>query len=240
MITFLRKTRKTLFDSGKAGRYILYAIGEIFLVVIGILIALQINNWNESNKRDKRELVLLKELVGNLKTNVNNLNNDIASQVESANIIDFLIDHLDNRRPYFDSLDYYFSMSDFAPDVILTSSAFETLKSSGLELIKSPILRTEIINLFEVTYPYLLQETKRLEDQVWPAVVVPMIQKHFREEMNRYIPTNYEALLNDVEFINMLSKRGRMRKSSTTQKKEAKAKTERIIDLIEDELQRRT
>tara|TARA_Y100000385_G_C13099534_1_gene643585 strand:- start:2936 stop:3121 length:186 start_codon:yes stop_codon:yes gene_type:complete len=50
MLTLLRKIRKSLIDSGSSRKYLLYAIGEIALVVIGILIALQINNWNESRK----------------------------------------------------------------------------------------------------------------------------------------------------------------------------------------------
>ena len=46
----------------RTGRYVLYAIGEIFLVVVGILIALQINNWNEGRKRDQQRLVLIENL----------------------------------------------------------------------------------------------------------------------------------------------------------------------------------
>ncbi|MBT8182134.1 MAG: hypothetical protein KJO53_11155, partial [Eudoraea sp.] len=62
MIDFFRKTRKILADDNKFFKYSRYAIGEIVLVVIGILIALQINNWNEDNKLHKRELTLLSEL----------------------------------------------------------------------------------------------------------------------------------------------------------------------------------
>ena len=51
MLNFLRKIRRSLLESGSAGKYLLYAIGEIALVVIGILIALQINNWNEQRKK---------------------------------------------------------------------------------------------------------------------------------------------------------------------------------------------
>jgi hypothetical protein len=64
MITFLRKIRKSLLMSGSTKKYILYAVGEIALVVFGILIALQINNWNEnrkSNKLVKSHLETLKE-----------------------------------------------------------------------------------------------------------------------------------------------------------------------------------
>ncbi|MGB5377521.1 DUF6090 family protein [Muriicola sp.] len=51
MIKFFRKIRQNLLSEGKTGKYLKYAIGEIILVVIGILIALQINNWNEQQKQ---------------------------------------------------------------------------------------------------------------------------------------------------------------------------------------------
>ena len=61
MVTFLRKIRRSLVDSGSSGRYLLYAIGEIALVVIRILIALQMNNWNEWRKDRNTELIILKK-----------------------------------------------------------------------------------------------------------------------------------------------------------------------------------
>jgi len=62
MINFLRKTRQQLLSQNKVSKYILYAIGEIVLVVIGILIALQINNWNEFKKDRVVENKLLIDL----------------------------------------------------------------------------------------------------------------------------------------------------------------------------------
>ena len=50
MIKFFRKIRQNLLSEGKTGKYLKYAIGEIILVVIGILIALSINNWNQNQK----------------------------------------------------------------------------------------------------------------------------------------------------------------------------------------------
>jgi hypothetical protein len=52
MIKFFRKIRQNLLMKNKTGKYLKYAIGEIFLVVIGIFIALQLNNWNENRKTD--------------------------------------------------------------------------------------------------------------------------------------------------------------------------------------------
>ena len=77
MIKFFRHIRKDLMEqnppagrAGKTSRYFKYAIGEIILVVIGILIALQINNWNEKRKESKQEIAILKSLQSNLKSDI--------------------------------------------------------------------------------------------------------------------------------------------------------------------------
>jgi hypothetical protein len=62
MIKFFRKIRQNLLSEGKTGKYFKYAIGEIILVVIGILIALQINNWNENQKVTKEEGKIIESL----------------------------------------------------------------------------------------------------------------------------------------------------------------------------------
>ena len=240
MLKFFRKIRQHLLAESKFSKYMLYALGEIVLVVIGILIALQINNWNDARKLESRELVLLEELKLNLETNQVNLERDIGTQIEGARHIDSLLYHLDHQLPYDPSFSRHIQHGDFAPDVILTSSAFETLKSGGLELIRSDSLRRQIIELFEVTYPYLMQETRRLEDQVWPAVVVPMLQKYLRSnDEGMPMPVDYNAMLNDREFANMWSRRRMMRNGSTQQKQRAVQKTEAVIRALERELKRR-
>ena len=62
MIKFFRHIRKPLLNEGKTSKYFKYAIGEIVLVVIGILIALQINNFNEQRKDREKEQIVLKQL----------------------------------------------------------------------------------------------------------------------------------------------------------------------------------
>jgi hypothetical protein len=240
MIPFFRKIRKKMADDNKPLKYMRYAIGEIVLVVVGILIALSINNWNENRKSNTREKKLLIELRANLQINVNNLNSDIVKQEKSAKIIHLLLEHLDHQKPYIDSLDYYFAEADYAPDVVLTSSAFETLKSIGFELIKKDSLRKEILYLFEVTYPTLMQNTKRIEDQVWSTASVPIYQKYFRREIEGQAkPIDYGALLQDKEFTNMLSFRVALRKSSTSSKIQVVNETKKLIEFIENELIKR-
>ena len=67
MIKFFRKIRHKLLSENKFSKYVIYAIGEIILVVIGILIALSINNWNEHKKKKQDERVLLMAVLENLK-----------------------------------------------------------------------------------------------------------------------------------------------------------------------------
>ena len=67
MINFFRKIRYKLMSENKTSRYLKYAIGEIVLVVIGILIALQINNWNEERKNTKIEYKLVTKMIGQAK-----------------------------------------------------------------------------------------------------------------------------------------------------------------------------
>ena len=62
MIQFFRKIRQRLLNENKLTKYLLYAIGEIFLVVIGILLALQINNWNDLRKQKQKEKFILRDL----------------------------------------------------------------------------------------------------------------------------------------------------------------------------------
>jgi uncharacterized membrane protein YgaE (UPF0421/DUF939 family) len=69
MIKFFRKIRQSLLIENKLSRYLLYAIGEIVLVVIGILIALQVNNWNEGRKELAKSHEILREIAENLEYN---------------------------------------------------------------------------------------------------------------------------------------------------------------------------
>ena len=71
MIKFFRPIRQHLLRENKFSKYLLYAIGEILLVVVGILIALQINNWNEDRKQRAEEI----KLMQNFKTSIEAISN---------------------------------------------------------------------------------------------------------------------------------------------------------------------
>ena len=73
MIQFFRKIRQTFLMEKKTSQYLKYALGEILLVVIGILIALQINNWNEARKQEKELLTIYERILLDLENALSEL-----------------------------------------------------------------------------------------------------------------------------------------------------------------------
>jgi hypothetical protein len=83
MISFFRKIRQKLLTQNRVTQYLIYALGEIMLVMIGILLALQVNNWNEERKELKEEEKILANLNAEFKVNLDQLNSNIA-QTDTA------------------------------------------------------------------------------------------------------------------------------------------------------------
>ncbi len=91
MIKFFRKIRYNLMEQNKTGKYLKYAIGEIVLVVIGILIALSINNWNEERKSDKQIELLLNNLVKSIEEDKSYLTKTTILQEFRSNSLSYVL-----------------------------------------------------------------------------------------------------------------------------------------------------
>tara|TARA_R110001583_G_scaffold10179_12_gene47384 strand:+ start:1974 stop:2687 length:714 start_codon:yes stop_codon:yes gene_type:complete len=100
MIKFLRKIRRNLLLEGKTGKYLKYAFGEIILVVIGILIALQINNWNEKRlqKQDLKNIYTI--IVEDLKNDIADINTILKSKKEIEPVFNKILDGLMTIEDY--------------------------------------------------------------------------------------------------------------------------------------------
>ena len=98
MIKFFRKIRFDLMGKNETGKYLKYAIGEIVLVVIGILIALSINNWNEEKKNERVETVFLEDFRSDLKTDVQTLKERINNNTGILADVDSILSTLSNKK----------------------------------------------------------------------------------------------------------------------------------------------
>ncbi len=98
MIKFFRKIRQKLLTENKISKYLIYAMGEIVLVVIGILISLQINNYNEDRKERRLERDFLKKISLNLQDVLDQYSKILSSENQRRNQIDSFL--LIIRNPF--------------------------------------------------------------------------------------------------------------------------------------------
>ncbi|WP_204346701.1 DUF6090 family protein [Psychroserpens algicola] len=211
MIKFFRKIRQKLLSENKFSKYLIYAIGEIILVVIGILIALQINNWNENRKRSNEELSILKDLKKGLEADLSDLNYNVNCLTLNLSVADKVISHLKSDEPYNDSVAIQFGKMMFPYKFVYSTSAFETLKSKGLDLIKNQKLRDAIVEVYDSRYKFftetektiLLDEVERGYQNVFStrfeeSFVVDFSKKDYGLWLK---PLDFEALKTDKEFL---------------------------------------
>ena len=214
MIPFFRKIRKTLADDNKPIKYLRYAIGEIVLVVIGILIALQINNWNEERKSSKLEIKILKELNNDLKTNLaevdetfNTTNNRQLSTV-------LIFDYFKNKYPVDDSLKQAFEIINMDGLFNVANTAYKFIENQGVNTLSNDSIRIRITEMYE----RLLKNIQTREANNWEIVneeLLPLMNQHFVssptidssisfsvEAINK--PKDIESLREDAEFRNVL------------------------------------
>lgn len=149
MIKFFRKIRQKLLSENKVSKYLLYAIGEIILVVIGILIALQINNWNEHRKDVFEEAVILTNLIEDLKADITGYKESISWLKSRQANVDSLLMFLNNPElPVNDAqLTHWLITSGYILDYTPVYPTYTEIMGSGkLSLIESEEIKRELAN----------------------------------------------------------------------------------------------
>jgi hypothetical protein len=145
MIKFFRKIRQNLLSQGKTGKYFKYAIGEIILVVIGILIALQINNLNEKRKDTIKEQVVLKQLQEDYLSNLKQLEEKMESRRNIINSGFQILKAFDQPEGVVrDSL--IINIAYIAHDPTFDPIQNDLISSGNLRLIKNEKLKRLLSN----------------------------------------------------------------------------------------------
>ena len=133
MINFFRKTRKRLADDNKFFKYSRYAIGEIVLVVIGILIALSINNWNEERIANNQIISFCQSIKEDLKIDTLIFTRRIEILNEVTNLKKMLLSLSDFKNVSTDSL--FALVAEYDENANIKTTTFDKIKSLGLTQI---------------------------------------------------------------------------------------------------------
>jgi len=206
--------RYDLMEKNKTTKYFKYAMGEILLVMAGILLALQINNWNEERKSSIKEEVNLKSLKSEMMSSLEELNRDQEfNQIHYQSTVN-VHKYIQTKSVLVDSMyrDFYLSVqfNYFFPK----TSTYETLKSGNLEIIQSDSLRILITDVYETGYERIFRKINTRRNAA--RILFPYYQKHFQTKMilgkdlltgNIYlgIPNDYEFLINDPEYETLVA-----------------------------------
>ena len=222
MIKFFRKIRRNLLSEGMTGKYIKYAIGEIILVVIGILIALAISNWNDNRKKNNETSDFKGRLTEEIEININNVDRAIEIQSKhiaaSKSMLDMFHKDQENINP--ESLDSLMIIIYQSASVEINNGTFsEGLNTGKIGSIPSDKLRSALYSLISI-----ISDTRRLEQInsndlngpftqfLYPNYNYRKMDDKFSEYKGeigetKFIDFDNLSLLNNMEFENYMDNR---------------------------------
>ncbi len=246
MTNFFRRMRQTLLKEGKKRRYFKYALGEIFLVVIGILIAFQVNSWNDSRKDQSKKLALLKALKVEFTSNLEQLDTVIfydekvlksTFQLLNLNPEDAVLIERDSLRQIIQNTSWLWT---FDP---LNGALRSGISSGTIHLIKNDSL---VSLLF--AWPDLVADAKENEDRATEHRLNSdeVFSRFIRSRDYRSIQhtelgaskftSDYQGLLNDPLFEDYISERNTHTLDAIYELNVVKEQNTLIIKLLENEL----
>jgi hypothetical protein len=220
MIKFFRVRRqniimenKTAKPAFKAGRYFKYAIGEIVLVVIGILIALQINNWNEHRKSKLQEVNILTKLNTDLKANLietKGLKDVTEDRIKASRTI---LNYFEEHKAVDDSLKRSFELINNDDLFNNANTTYKYIENQGVNILTNDSILSKITWMYEHDFKNIANR-ERTNWEILTNDLRPLMDIHlevsqpqhndFKEVYELNKPINMEALSENKQFKNVI------------------------------------
>ena len=209
MIKFFRKIRQQLITQNKFSKYLLYAIGEIILVVIGILIALQLNNYNDYKKERIEEARILSSLTKDLSNDVDQLDEIMEREKFVIERIDSMISLLNspdqNRLTEFLKLSR--AIISFRSFVTNNGTFEESISAGKMDYVLNDTLREDIFDYYKVARANLGDDaiSKYQHEIITPMFTEIIFQSNegltsFTNKKNKLIPLEISDLSTNSKF----------------------------------------
>ena len=255
MIKFFRKIRQKILTENKFSKYLIYAIGEIILVVIGILIALWISNWTENLKRKNIETRALINLRAEFKDNSDRLADLIRLKLQEDKEHRAYLEFISNdtitlknkiKVPIPKTSGRRWSATYEVLNGLLSTGEIEKIKNDSLKslLTKWTVSVTEYIQ----TEPRFLASTEDNKNYLSSRIYFDVTKEGdvgYRKFPSSYYPNNTEAInnsqmttfINDIEYFNLFSTKLNILRIQLTIANNIQRKNKTIEQLIDLELQ---
>ncbi len=243
MIKFFRTLRQKLLEGHNFSRYLLYAVGEIALVMIGILLALQVNNWNEQQKNNKIELETLGSFREDLVSSQSQLTQKLESTQERVLFDSLVLLHISERQPGIDKDSFNFLVTEhFSPPTFDPEEGMlnEIISTGKLNIIKSMEIRS-----FITSWNMNMEEIKELEKALLDNFTYqkePYFYNHFayRDNVRAIGQSNLNwdigSVLTDIRFENIMVKSLAIHRTLQGRQKTFRNQMQEIIAIIDAEI----
>lgn len=227
-----------MIKKNKTSNYLLYAVGEVLLVVVGILIAVQLNNLNESSKERDVEVDILQGIRSDILKDTIDLNVNIRGYQWSVKSDSILIDHLVKKKKIDNTLAIRLlsaASSDFI--LILHNSYFQEAKLKGLSIISNKTLRESISRLYEFDYKVVL-EVEELESFNHFKLLNNVLSEYLGYSDNGVIlsEASYKKLLSNENILYRIKQGQQMKMGLLQVHLNASKAALKVVDTIDKEL----
>ena len=171
-----------------------YAVGETFLIVVGVTIALAATSWYEDRRLREEEVALLQEIRTALGDDLEAVTENFKTIRQVDQNLVTLVDYLESGQPYSDEISTWLPSIGRFVVFTIRSGPYETLKARGFDLISNGSLRGKLTSLYEDAFPALVTNSeidRRLcRDRILPY----MLENFLLARSGGWIPKDYDAM----------------------------------------------
>ena len=212
---------------------------EILVIILGILGAFALDEWNENRKERKEEVKILEDIRDALQSDIDNLfENHIENAQNDIQNLEIIISMIEGKRPYNSAVNneiFNVLTSSRGRQWSPQLSALRMLETKGLEIIQNEKLAKSILDIYsfdhnriEITFDNFL---RNLYDYSRPIA-----RRKFLSNGNSMIPEDFERLTNDIEFQNTVYTLMLNNRSILYRLESSKVNVEKVIEQIDQEL----